>query len=151
MALHLRAGLQLESVCESVQPPSWAVGLVTPELGTGALPACALLLNSTSQSPPRWASVRFQAVPWGNFDLERMRVTELTAAQGSTASLKPGLGCPCHLPAHWHTGQSLQGSGDTDGVFPAFLPRWFSPSPFAVQSPVLPSFIQGLGLGDGWS
>lgn len=61
--------------------------------------------------------------PGGNFDLERMRVTELAAAQGRAVSLRPGLGCPCHLPAHWDTRQSLQGSGDTEGIFPAFFPR----------------------------
>ena len=72
--------------------------------------------------PPIPASVRFQAVLWRNFDLERMRVTELAAAQGSAVSLRPGLGCPCHLPAHWDTRQSLQGSGNTEGGFPAFLP-----------------------------
>lgn len=120
-----------------------------PELGTGALPLHTLLLNSTSRSPPRWASVRFQAAPWGNFDLERMRVTELAAAQGGTASLKPSLGCPCHLPAHWHTGQSLQGSGDTDGVFPAFLPPWFSPSPFTVQS-LVPALIHPVPGAGRW-
>lgn len=48
---------------------------------------------------PPSASVRFQAVPWGNFDLERMRVTDLAAAQGRAMSPSPGLGCPCHLPA----------------------------------------------------
>lgn len=116
------------------QPPPWAADLVSVELGTNALPL-SVLLNSTSWSnPPPRASVRFRAVPWGNFDLERMRVTELAAAQGRAVSLRPGLGCPCHLPAHWDTRQSLQGSGDTEGIFPAFFPRWFSSSPFAVQS-----------------
>ena len=65
------------------QPPPWAADLVSVELGTNALPLSVLLLNSTSWcNPPPWASVRFQAVPWGNFDLERMRMTEVAAAQG---------------------------------------------------------------------
>lgn len=69
---------------------------------------------------PHHASVRFRAVPWGNFDLERMRVTDLAAAQGLAVSLRPGLGCPCYLsprgtPSRYH------GLGGEQGSFLAFL------------------------------
>lgn len=77
--------------------PSLGCGLASLGLGTGALLLCALLLNMASWLSP-CTSVRFQDVPWGNFDLERMRVTDLAAAQGPAVSLRPGLGCPCCLP-----------------------------------------------------
>lgn len=72
-------------VCVYIQPPPWAAGRVSLELGTGALLLRALLLNGASCSltpTPTPTRVRFQAVPWGNFDLERMRVTDLAASQG---------------------------------------------------------------------
>lgn len=53
-----RAGFEAGvSVCMCVQPPPWAAGLLSLELGTGALPLCALLLNGASwlnihTSPP---------------------------------------------------------------------------------------------------
>lgn len=72
-----------------------------PGAGTGALPLCTLLLNGPS-FPPFPQCQLFQAVPWGNFDLERMRVTDLAASQGQAMSLSPGLGC-LTVFRHWDT------------------------------------------------
>lgn len=67
------------------------------------------------------ASVGFQAVPWGTFDLGRMRVTDLAAGLGRALSLSPGLGRPCRLPAPGTPGgqSGLRGHG---GVFLTSLP-----------------------------
>lgn len=81
---------------------------LVPSLGCWpGVPGAGDRCPASPHPPPEWgqlaqppsASVRFQAVPWGNFDLERMRVTDLAAAQGRAMSRSPGLGCPCHLPA----------------------------------------------------
>lgn len=86
---------------------------------------CALLLNSTSQSPPRCLPT-VQAVPWGNFDLERMRSDRADCGPGQHRHPETCLGCPCHLPAHCTPGSPLQGSGDTDGVSSCFPSSWSS-------------------------
>lgn len=73
-------------------------------------------LCKASSPPSPHASVRFRAVPWGNFDLERMRVTDLAAAQGPAVSLRPGLGCPCYLSTYG-TPSSCHGLGTSKGAF----------------------------------
>lgn len=54
--------------------------------------------------------------PGGNFDLERMRLTDLAAAQSPAVSLRPGLGCPCYLSTHG-TPSSRHGLGGQRGAF----------------------------------
>lgn len=94
--------------------PSWeggaGDGLVHPVPSLGcwpAIPGAGDRCPASPRPPPEWgqlawpprASVRFQAGPLGNFDLERMRVTDLAVAHGLAVSLRPGLGCPRCLPA----------------------------------------------------
>lgn len=61
-------------------PSAWA-GLCPQSNGQVLASPYHPLQRANWLYPPS-ASVRFQAVPWGNFDLERMRVTDLAAAQG---------------------------------------------------------------------
>lgn len=91
-------------MCLCVQSPPWAAGLVSLDLGTGALPLCALLLNGASwpNIPTFHTSFRFQAVPWGNFDLERMS-DRSGCFPGPSHVTVPWPGLPRCLPAHWDT------------------------------------------------
>lgn len=87
-----------------------------PELGQLPAPPCP-----PPPSPPAPTSVRFQAVPWRNFDLERMS-DRSGCFPGPSHATEPWPELPCHLLTHWDTGQLFWGSGDTEGVFSAFLP-----------------------------
>lgn len=87
-----------------------------------------------AQHPHLPTSVRFPAVPWGNFDLERMRVTDLAASQGRAMSPSPGLGCPAAFPPTGTPG-SYSGVQETQkGSFLLSFPALFSPPPFTIQS-----------------
>lgn len=57
-------------------------------------------------------------------------------------SLRPGLGCPCCLPAQWDTRQLSEAQETQKGSFLLSFPLSFSLPPFTVQSLVPDSFTQ---------
>lgn len=96
-----------------------------PELGQ---------LHPSNLPPPAPTSVRFQAVPWRNFDLERMRVTDLAPSQDQAMPLSLGLGCPATF-SPTETPGSFSGAQETQkGSFLLSFSALFSQSPFTVQS-----------------